>query len=99
MLRPRLLQGLGWPAGPPTAVRVASHRGLDRPVLVDHREGASGTPDALMAAGLDVQLTDLPVGDYVLGLALAVERKGPTDLGRVSQRGAGWAGIVDACLG
>jgi DNA excision repair protein ERCC-4 len=51
------------------------------PVLVDYRERGSSIPDALIAAGLDVQLTDLPVGDYVLGLGLAVERKGPNDLG------------------
>jgi DNA excision repair protein ERCC-4 len=51
------------------------------PVLVDHRERGSSIPDALVAAGLDVQLTDLPVGDYVLGPGLAVERKGPNDLG------------------
>lgn len=51
------------------------------PVLVDYRERGSAIPDALVAAGLDVQLTDLPVGDYVLGLGLAVERKGPHDLG------------------
>jgi ERCC4-type nuclease len=51
------------------------------PVLVDHRERRSAIPEALVAAGVDVQLTDLPVGDYVLGPGLAVERKGPTDLG------------------
>jgi DNA excision repair protein ERCC-4 len=51
------------------------------PVLVDHRERESLVPDALAAAGLDVRLTDLPVGDYVLGPGLAVERKGPHDLG------------------
>jgi DNA excision repair protein ERCC-4 len=51
------------------------------PVLVDHRERASAIPEALAAAGVDVRLTDLPVGDYVLGPGLAVERKGPTDLG------------------
>jgi DNA excision repair protein ERCC-4 len=51
------------------------------PVLVDHRERGSGIPEALAAAGLDVELTDLPVGDYVLGPGLAVERKGSTDLG------------------
>jgi DNA excision repair protein ERCC-4 len=51
------------------------------PVLVDYRERQSSIPDALIAAGLDVQLTDLPVGDYVLGPGLAVERKGPSDLG------------------
>lgn len=51
------------------------------PVLVDHRERGSMIPDALAAAGLDVRLTDLPVGDYVLGHDLAVERKGPHDLG------------------
>ena len=50
-------------------------------MLVDYRERSSSIPDALVAAGLDVQLTDLPVGDYVLGLGLAVERKGPSDLG------------------
>jgi DNA excision repair protein ERCC-4 len=51
------------------------------PVLVDHRERGSAIPEALVAAGLEVRLTTLPVGDYVLGLGLAVERKGPTDLG------------------
>src|SRR3954451_4799920 len=51
------------------------------PVLVDHRERGSAIPKALVAAGLDVQLTDLPVGDYVLGLGLAVERKSPTGRG------------------
>src|SRR3954469_16365472 len=50
-------------------------------VLVDYRERNSEIPDALSAAGLDVRLTDLPVGDYVLGPGLAVERKGPHDLG------------------
>jgi ERCC4-type nuclease len=55
---------------------------VDRgPVLVDHRERGSAIPEALVAAGLDVELTDLPVGDYVLGPGLAVERKGPADLG------------------
>lgn len=51
------------------------------PVLVDHRERGSGVPEALAAAGLPVELVDLPVGDYVLGPGLAVERKGPGDLG------------------
>ena len=50
-------------------------------MLVDHRERGSGIPEALEDAGLDVRLTDLPVGDYVLGPGLAVERKGPVDLG------------------
>ena len=50
-------------------------------MLVDHRERGSAIPEALADAGLDVQLTDLPVGDYVLGPGLAVERKGPADLG------------------
>lgn len=51
------------------------------PVLVDHRERGSGIPAALAAAGLAVELADLPVGDYVLGTSLAVERKGAHDLG------------------
>lgn len=50
-------------------------------MLVDHRERSSAIPDALVAAGLDVTMTDLPVGDYVLGSGLAVERKGSHDLG------------------
>jgi len=50
------------------------------PVLVDHRERGSPIPEALIAAGLDVEVTDLPVGDYVLGLEMAIERKGPDDL-------------------
>ena len=50
-------------------------------MLVDHRERGSAIQEALVAAGLEVELTDLPVGDYVLGPALAVERKGPHDLG------------------
>jgi DNA excision repair protein ERCC-4 len=51
------------------------------PVLIDHRERGSAIPGALVAAGLDVEVTDLPVGDYVLGLEMAIERKGPDDLG------------------
>lgn len=50
-------------------------------MLVDHRERGSAIADALVAAGLEVELTDLPVGDYVIGPDLAVERKGPADLG------------------
>lgn len=48
---------------------------------MDHRERNSPIPEALSAAGLDVRLTDLPVGDYVFGPGLAIERKGPHDLG------------------
>src|SRR3954463_11183737 len=51
------------------------------PVLVDHRERGSAIPEALVAAGLDVRLTDLPVGDYVLGVGRGVGRKGPSDRG------------------
>jgi DNA excision repair protein ERCC-4/Fanconi anemia group M protein len=51
------------------------------PVLVDHRERGSGIPAALVAAGLDVEVTDLPVGDYAFGLGMGIERKGPQDLG------------------
>lgn len=50
-------------------------------MLVDHRERDSSIPRAMAAAGLDVRLVDLPVGDYVLGPGLAVERKAPADLG------------------
>ena len=50
-------------------------------MLVHYRQRGSSIPDALVAAGVDVQMTDLPVGDYVLGPGLAVERKGPNVLG------------------
>ena len=50
-------------------------------MLVDHRERGSTIPDALIAAGIEIEMADLPVGDYVLGHSLAVERKGPADLG------------------
>ena len=50
-------------------------------MLVDHRERHSPVPAALVRAGIEVDLTDLPVGDYVLSPDLAVERKGPSDLG------------------
>ena len=59
------------------------------PVLVDHRERGSAIPEALVAAGLHVELTDLPVGDYVLGHHLAVERKGAADLGASDAAGTG----------
>ena len=64
-----------------TTAPAASDGAWTEPVLVDHRERASGIPHVLTEAGLDVRLTDLPVGDYVLGPDLVVERKGPSDLG------------------
>lgn len=50
-------------------------------VLVDHREVASGVPDLLaMHADLHVRCAALPVGDYVLGDDVVVERKTHADL-------------------
>ena len=59
-----------WRVGHVVGVQVSG------PVLVSHRERSSGITDALVAAGLEVMLTGLPVGDYVLGPHLVVERKG-----------------------
>jgi DNA excision repair protein ERCC-4 len=68
------------------------------PVLVDYRERGSSIPDVLIAAGLEVQLTDLPVGDYVLGPGLAVERKGPNDLARIHRRTLSGGSVIGGAV-
>ena len=49
-------------------------------VLFDHREGRSGIPDALAAAGIELQPEQLPAGDYLISDRLVVERKTGADL-------------------
>ncbi|MDP9378073.1 MAG: helix-hairpin-helix domain-containing protein [Actinomycetota bacterium] len=51
-----------------------------RPVLCDHREALSGIPESLEAAGIPVQATQLPAGDYIVSDRVAVERKTGADL-------------------
>jgi ERCC4-type nuclease len=50
------------------------------PVLYDHRETASGVPQALAAGGVPVLAAELAAGDYVLSDRLIVERKSGADL-------------------
>ncbi|WP_205697880.1 ERCC4 domain-containing protein [Conexibacter sp. SYSU D00693] len=60
---------------------VLTEAPADAPVvLADHREVQSGIPELLEAAGIEVRLCDLPVGDYVISDELAVERKSGGDL-------------------
>jgi ERCC4-type nuclease len=49
-------------------------------MLFDHREGRSGIPAALAAAGIEMQPEQLPAGDYIVSERLVVERKTGADL-------------------
>ncbi len=51
-----------------------------RTVLYDHRESLSGIPEFLQATGIQVQVAQLPVGDYIVSDRVAVERKTGADL-------------------
>ncbi len=44
-------------------------------ILVDYREKRSMIPDKLQQFGVEIRFEDLPVGDYLVGDALCVERK------------------------
>ena len=43
-------------------------------MVFDHREVRSGIPDALAAAGVELQPEQLPAGDHVISGRLVVER-------------------------
>ena len=49
-------------------------------MLFDHREGRSGIPAALAAAGIEMRPEQLPAGDYIVSERLVVERKTGADL-------------------
>ena len=49
-------------------------------MVFDHRELRSGIPDALAAAGIELEPEQLPAGDYVISDRLVVERKTGADL-------------------
>jgi DNA excision repair protein ERCC-4 len=49
-------------------------------MLFDHREGRSGIPAALAAAGIEMRPEQLPAGDYIVSDRLVVERKTGADL-------------------
>jgi len=49
-------------------------------MIVDERERKSGIPDLLRAVGVKVELTTLPIGDYIVAPETVVERKSIQDL-------------------
>lgn len=48
-------------------------------VVYDHREEKSGVPGLLALHGLEMEATQLPVGDYIVRERMAIERKSPAD--------------------
>jgi DNA excision repair protein ERCC-4 len=49
-------------------------------IIVDEREKKSGIPDLLKAVGVNIEITTLPVGDYIVAPEIVVERKSIRDL-------------------
>ena len=64
-------------------------------ILADHGEQASGVPDLLVASGVEVERVRLAAGDYVVGRAVAVERKSTSDLARSIASGRLWRQLVE----
>jgi DNA excision repair protein ERCC-4 len=51
----------------------------DLRMVVDERERKSGIPDLLKEVGVKVELTNLPIGDYIVASETVVERKSVYD--------------------
>ena len=49
-------------------------------MIVDERERKSGIPDLLRAVGVNIELTNLPIGDYIVAPETVIERKSIQDL-------------------
>lgn len=49
-------------------------------IIVDEREKKSGIPDLLKAIGVNIELKQLPIGDYIVGPETIVERKSIHDM-------------------
>ena len=47
----------------------------DLRIIIDEREKKSGIPDLLRAVGVNIELKNLPVGDYIVAPETIVERK------------------------
>lgn len=64
-------------------------------ILVDHRENPSGIPRLLMEENVDIRLTTLLTGDYMINRGLLIERKSAEDFVQslVSNR------LFDQCAG
>lgn len=52
----------------------------DLRIVVDEREKKSGIPKLLKSTGLNVEITTLSIGDYIVGPETVVERKSISDL-------------------
>ncbi len=48
-------------------------------IIVDYREKPSGIPDKLIQKNVEVAITTLPVGDYIINEQIIVERKSAED--------------------
>lgn len=62
-------------------------------IVADTFEAASGIPDELSAAGVDVHMAALVAGDYDLGRGVLAERKAVVDLHLSLERGRLWAQV------
>lgn len=51
----------------------------DLRMVIDEREKKSGIPDLLRAVGVKIELTNLPIGDYIVAPETVVERKSISD--------------------
>ena len=51
----------------------------DLRIIVDEREKKSGIPDLLRAVGVNIELKNLPIGDYIVAPETIVERKSIQD--------------------
>jgi len=51
----------------------------DLRMIIDEREKKSGIPDLLRAVGVNIELKNLPVGDYIVAPETIVERKNIQD--------------------
>jgi DNA excision repair protein ERCC-4 len=51
----------------------------DLRIIIDERERKSGIPDLLRAVGVNIELKNLPIGDYIVAPETIVERKSIQD--------------------
>ncbi|TLX69205.1 MAG: heavy metal resistance protein CzcA, partial [Thaumarchaeota archaeon] len=51
----------------------------DLRMIIDEREKKSGIPDLLRAVGVNIELTNLTIGDYIVAPETVVERKSIQD--------------------
>jgi ERCC4-type nuclease len=76
-----------WRAGPGIVIATLVK------ILVDVEEQRSAVPSCLQALGVEVELTRLPVGDYLVATDVAVERKTVRDLHQSLVSGSLWSQV------